>query len=228
MAITPKTWLNAPATTTPLDAAGVIDLETRMGSYADSTAASQVAASLIQPVTSTVPGSPVDGQELYYQADATNGIHWHMRFRSGSPNTHKWEYLGGPAMVASGTASAPNSTAVGTYIALPSGPTITIARAGIYEVGINLDARLTAAIALMEAHYRVETSAGAVVTAAGRVASTIFTAQNAGQTIAPRWRTNTIAASTIIRIGVATTNAAGLAVGDFCVPELWVTPLRFA
>ena len=45
----------------------------------------------------SLPGSPVDGQEIYFAADATNSIIWHLRYRSAArSNNGAWEYLGGP------------------------------------------------------------------------------------------------------------------------------------
>lgn len=47
-----------------------------------------------QRVTS-LPASPVDGQECYYVADATNGVIWHLRYNAGSASAYKWEVVGG-------------------------------------------------------------------------------------------------------------------------------------
>lgn len=44
---------------------------------------------------STLPSAPYDGQEVHYIADATNGVIWHLRYRSGSANSSKWEFDGG-------------------------------------------------------------------------------------------------------------------------------------
>lgn len=53
MAITTKTWINEDPVTgvspTPLDAAGLIDLETRMGEYADTLVANRLTAELWLP-----------------------------------------------------------------------------------------------------------------------------------------------------------------------------------
>ena len=53
-------------------------------------------------LVSSLPVSPVDGQEIYYQsaAMATDGIIWHLRYRLLSPSIYKWEFLGGPPLVA--------------------------------------------------------------------------------------------------------------------------------
>jgi len=49
----------------------------------------------------SLPSPAVDGQEIYYRADSTNGIMWHLRYRNafnGGSATYPWEYLGGPPL----------------------------------------------------------------------------------------------------------------------------------
>jgi hypothetical protein len=46
----------------------------------------------------SLPGSPIDGQQVYYLADATNGVVWHLRYRAASASAYKWEYVGGPPL----------------------------------------------------------------------------------------------------------------------------------
>src|SRR4051812_46438194 len=47
------------------------------------------------PVLTALPASPVDGQEIYFQADAgPPAVVWHLRRRAS-----KWEYVGGPPIV---------------------------------------------------------------------------------------------------------------------------------
>lgn len=90
----------------------------------------------VTPVTSApyvtgLPASPVDGQEVYYAADASNGTIWHLRYRSGSSSSYKWEFVGGPPMTASISA---NETATGSGwldLATP-GPLVTSPLAGEY------------------------------------------------------------------------------------------------
>jgi hypothetical protein len=55
------------------------------------------ALSLVPTVVTALPGSPVDGQEIYYQsaAMATAGVAWHLRYRAGATGSYKWEFLGG-------------------------------------------------------------------------------------------------------------------------------------
>jgi hypothetical protein len=87
------------------------------------------------PLVSVLPSSPSDGQEVYYLADATNGIIWHLRYRSGSPSAYKWEYIGGSdlfalvATAANTTSSAYNDLSGGSL-----GPSVTLPLAGDYDV----------------------------------------------------------------------------------------------
>lgn len=86
------------------------------------------------PETS-LPGSPYDGQVIVYQADATNGIYWLLRYRSGSASSYKWEFIGGPPLFAEVTTD--EGTASATYVALATaGPSITVPLAGDYGVEI--------------------------------------------------------------------------------------------
>lgn len=83
----------------------------------------------------TLPTSPVNGQDYYYVADATNGVVWHLKYRSASASSYKWEFVGGPPLrayvaTAEGTASL-------TYVALATaGPSVTVPLAGDYDVSI--------------------------------------------------------------------------------------------
>lgn len=94
--------------------------------------AQDVAARLPTVVTS-LPGAPYDGQEIYYVADATNGIVWHLRYRSASASAYKWEFVGGSPM--RDEVSTLGSTASAAFVDLAStGPQLTAPLAGDYEV----------------------------------------------------------------------------------------------
>ena len=69
----------------------------------------RVAAAVPTFVTS-LPVSATDGQEIYYLADATNGVIWHLRYNAGSASAYKWEFVGGSQLSARSLAavSAPN------------------------------------------------------------------------------------------------------------------------
>jgi microcystin-dependent protein len=67
-----------------------------------------------------LPSSPVDGQEIYYQADATNGVIWHLRYRTGSASSYKWEFIGGSALSGQVIGTASNSGGSTTYASMPT------------------------------------------------------------------------------------------------------------
>lgn len=46
-------------------------------------------------LVTSLPSSPYNGQIIYYQADATNGIIWQLRYNSSSASSYKWEFIGG-------------------------------------------------------------------------------------------------------------------------------------
>ena len=93
------------------------------------------ATSPTNPVVTTLPSSPVDGQECDYLADATNGVVWHLKYRAADPTAHKWQFVGGPGLYA--TVAATESTASTTYAALTTaGPTCTVPLAGDYDIEI--------------------------------------------------------------------------------------------
>ncbi|MBI1952165.1 hypothetical protein HYS42_00380, partial [Candidatus Saccharibacteria bacterium] len=79
----------------------------------------------------TLPASPVDGQEVYYQADATNGVVWHLRYNS-SEATYKWEYLGGASLYN----TAGNTSIPGTGVETATAAALVVARAGDYNVRV--------------------------------------------------------------------------------------------
>lgn len=47
---------------------------------------------LLPSYVTTLPTSPIDGQEIYFEADDTTSAIWHLRYR-GAQN--RWEYMGG-------------------------------------------------------------------------------------------------------------------------------------
>lgn len=83
----------------------------------------------------SLPGSPVDGQEVYYAADATSGVIWHLRYRSAA-STHKWEFVGGSPIHANRPATTGASRNSATYGDLSDSalPSISLALAGDYLV----------------------------------------------------------------------------------------------
>ena len=82
----------------------------------------------------TLPGSPVDGQEYVLVDSTTNPTYqWRFRYNAGSTSTYKWESAGGtPAQVSDGTSQTVPSGSWGVW----STPVFTAPRAGEYLVTV--------------------------------------------------------------------------------------------
>lgn len=84
------------------------------------------------PVVTSLPVSPVDGQECNYVADATAGVIWHLVYRSASG---KWHYVGGPPLYSE--IAGADATTSGVYVALgTAGPSLVIPLTGDYDVEV--------------------------------------------------------------------------------------------
>jgi len=82
-----------------------------------------------------LPTSPTDGESFYYIASATDGIVWHLRYRSAATGSFKWEYVGGPAL--SDEITGEQTTSSTTYTDLATaGPAISLPLPGDYLVTI--------------------------------------------------------------------------------------------
>lgn len=84
------------------------------------------------PLVTSLPSNAIDGQEVRYLADNTNGIIWNLRYRAGSSSAYKWEFIGGPSLSAFVSAVGQQTT-TSTFQDL-SGPTITLPLAGDYDL----------------------------------------------------------------------------------------------
>ena len=85
-------------------------------------------------IVSALPGSPVDGQIIYYQnaAMAALGIVWPLRYRAAASGSYKWEAVGASPWWAE--IKAQQDAAVGSaYVDFATaGPSITVPLAGDY------------------------------------------------------------------------------------------------
>ena len=101
-----------------------------------------------------------DGDEVYLEVDAANGIEWHLVYRTAEA-TYKWRFLGGPPM-SSEVATSENTTSV-TYAALATaGPSITLPRAGDYQVELGCYLVVASAAAAYHSYDIGGTGAGDV------------------------------------------------------------------
>jgi hypothetical protein len=96
----------------------------------------------------TLPASPTDGDEVYYVADATNGVIWHVRYRSAASGSYKWEFVGG-GLLYSAVDTAENKTAgAGFGDVATVGPSITVPLAGDYYFEYNCAGYKTSGVGL--------------------------------------------------------------------------------
>jgi hypothetical protein len=94
-------------------------------------------------IGTTLPASPVDGQEYTLVDSLTLPTYqWRFRYMASITDASKWVFIGGAAKGA--TVATAESTASTTFVDLATvGPQITLPRAGIYEVEVH--ARFTSA-----------------------------------------------------------------------------------
>ena len=88
------------------------------------------------PRVTSLPGSPVDGQEVFYVANAVTGTLWNLRFNNAG-GTYKWEFVGGPPLQAQVVALESTGSTL-TYIDLTTpGPAIAVPLAGEYLIELS-------------------------------------------------------------------------------------------
>ena len=94
------------------------------------------------PISAGPPKTPDDGDIWIASNVDTNGVRWAFQYNAGSSSAYKWEFIGGAALYSEvGQASAEATTST-TYTTLTTaGPTLTLARAGDYTVGISMSSR---------------------------------------------------------------------------------------
>lgn len=83
-----------------------------------------------------LPTSPNDGDEIYYVADAVNGVVWNLRYNASSASTFKWEFIGGsPLSQEILTSQTIAGGGGGNYQNLTTpGPDVTVPEAGDYDI----------------------------------------------------------------------------------------------
>jgi hypothetical protein len=88
------------------------------------------------PLVTSLPGSPYDGQEVYFLADAVAGVIWPLRYRASSPSIYKWEAIGPtPLWVKDDNACVRSLNSYGDpNISGSAGPSITPPLNGDYDV----------------------------------------------------------------------------------------------
>lgn len=93
-----------------------------------------VARGPVQRVT-TLPSSPYNGQEIFFVADATNGIEWHLRYDTNVTGSYKWVFLGGGELYANDASSVTRTS--NTFAAPDTGTALSLtlpAVAGVFTL----------------------------------------------------------------------------------------------
>lgn len=171
----------------------------------------------IPTLVSSLPVSPVDGQEIYYLADNAAGVEWHLRYRAASASAYKWEFVGGSPLFAY-TASAA-ATALTTYQQL-DGPAVTVPLAGDYVVALHVDLYNSASGVAALASIKQNAAAASDVDAAQFATA----AANQEATVAIERLMTATAAAWVFAVYYRTSNVSGTA--NFPRRSLSVRPVR--
>ena len=83
------------------------------------------------PLVTVLPSNPVDGQEVYFLADSSSGIIWHLRYRAASASAYKWEHIGGSPLFLS---DDNNTGLVSSTTYVDRGPIVTLPLGGEYLI----------------------------------------------------------------------------------------------
>ena len=87
----------------------------------------------VPSLVAALPSSPVEGDEVYFDANPGQGVIWHLRYDASILDDSKWEFVGGPAI--DGTDDAVVNTAVTHSVYQTTvAPTITVPVAGVYDI----------------------------------------------------------------------------------------------
>lgn len=95
-------------------------------------------------VVTSLPYPAYDQQEVYYVADSTNGVKWHLKYNEGSASAYKWEYVGGsPIWATTGLGDEQLAATTGSWIDTATVPKVTVPLAGDYRSIGHADMRNT-------------------------------------------------------------------------------------
>jgi hypothetical protein len=172
----------------------------------------------------TLPANPVDGQEVYYVADAANGVLWRLCYNAASASVSKWEFVGGPELVAGTDGGGANTTLGAAYTeTLLTNPGIVLPLRGDYDLRCLLGGFMSGTTA---ADFRVLPSNSGGTLPPGVVYASGFTGVQANygfeRTAAPRLLG--CPAGNRVQIGVASSTGS---LGFVTYARwLWVRPVR--
>ena len=85
-------------------------------------------------IVTALPVSPIDGQIIYYNADATNGNVWQLRYRSAASGSYKWEFVGGSKLLSTADGGTTGTGASFADLASGTAPSISLPLTGDYHL----------------------------------------------------------------------------------------------
>jgi microcystin-dependent protein len=153
--------------------------------------AQRIGVAMPPQFVTTLPSSPIDGTEVYYQSTiagtgggATNtmadvGAVWHLRYRSAASGSYKWEMVGGSALDVTLT-STPTAITATTPTSLSTNPILTLPNAGTYRLEVFSN---TADVGVGAGRLAIDFSVGMTETASVASGAEIYT--SAAELISP-------------------------------------------
>lgn len=139
-------WKDSPDATTPITQAALDHIETGIfdaAAVADAATATAAAALPKPGYGTSLPGSPVDGQEYILVDSITAPTYmWRFRYNAGSSSSYKWEFVGGVPAYNRNDTSADTSSVTAVDLS-PVGPTLTLPRDGEYRAWFFMQAKNT-------------------------------------------------------------------------------------
>jgi hypothetical protein len=107
-------------------------------------------------LVTALPASPIDGQEIYFVANAATGVVWHLRYRAASASAYKWEYVGGESLLSEivtqeglGVSAAyGNFPTIGPQVPIPLSGDYRLHYAAYMTTGITTNAKVFVSIHL--------------------------------------------------------------------------------
>jgi hypothetical protein len=120
------------------------------------------------PLSTTLPGSPVDGQEVILTDSLTVPTYsWHMRYTAAVVAAQKWLFIGGSPVFGSVIASTSMAGGWAGYF-----PTLTAPFAGVYRVAASATITVSGAVTAVAVTYNINGAHGYVTNQGAGVCAT--------------------------------------------------------
>ena len=109
--------------------------------------AQRIGVAMPPQFVTTLPSSPIDGTEVYYQSTiagtgggasdtmATTGAVWHLRYNASAAGSYKWQMVGGSEIGVQSTTSPTDITST-SPVSLSTNPVLTLPNAGDYRLEV--------------------------------------------------------------------------------------------